>query len=82
MDEQNQETGMLTYGEKAVGLTFNPSGYECVDYVKKEFAKLIDVMEELRYMCNNTEQERLATVAITELQTAQMWVVKVLTWQD
>jgi len=28
------------------------------------------------------ETKRLCSVAITELQTAQMWVVKALTWKD
>jgi hypothetical protein len=46
----------LSYGEKAVGLGFNPGA--------------------------NPEVKRMASVAITELQTAQMWAVKAITWQS
>jgi cell division protein FtsL len=28
------------------------------------------------------EHKRLASIAITELQTAQMWAVKAVTWKD
>jgi hypothetical protein len=29
-----------------------------------------------------SERSRLASVAITEAQTAQMWAVKAITWKD
>jgi hypothetical protein len=75
----------LTYGEKAVGLTFNPSGDTDVSLVKTAYAALIDSMDELRRTANaagKPEQARLASIAITEAQTAQMWAVKALTWKD
>lgn len=70
----------LTFGEKAVGLDFNPSGSDAVAEIKQGFADLIDGMNNLR---NNStgEKARLASVAITELQAAQMWAVKALTWK-
>ena len=72
----------LTYGQKAVGLTFNPSGDDQVHSIKQRFADLIDEMDDLRSTANSPDQARLASVTITELQTAQMWAVKALTWKD
>lgn len=72
----------LTFGEKAVGLTFNPGGREDVDACKRGFAAEIDRMHELRTETTDSEQARLASVAITELQGAQMWAVKALTWNS
>jgi hypothetical protein len=71
----------LTYGERAVGLTFNPSGDERVTMIKRLCADLIDGMDELRRSAADGEAKRLASVAITELQTAQMWAVKAATWR-
>jgi hypothetical protein len=78
-DEENNGRSM-TYGEKAVGLTFNPSGNQHVHHAKRLCADLIDQMAALRERSTDGEQKRLASVAITELQTAQMWAVKALTW--
>lgn len=78
MDEmKNRE---FTYGEKAVGLHFNPSGSGEVFQCKTAFAAEIDRMAKLRDEATDPEQKRLASIAITELQTAQMWAVKALTW--
>ena len=71
----------LTYGEKAVGLTFNPSNNPVVDAIKQEYAHIIDTMDDLRSTSNNPEVKRLASVAITEAQTAQMWAVRALTYK-
>lgn len=71
----------MTYGEKAVGLTFNPSGDEKVQRVKELYAQIIDLCNELRNEAGPGEKGRLLSVAITEAQTAQMWAVKGITWQ-
>jgi len=71
----------MTYGEKAVGLTFNPSNDDAVAQCKQEFAAVIDRMNNLRNQTDNTEVKRMASVAITEAQTAQMWAVKAITWK-
>lgn len=76
------DTKKLTFGEKAVGLNFNPSKDNAVDQCKKSFAKLIDQQNDLRNSAENGETKRLCSVAITELQTAQMWCVKALTWKE
>lgn len=72
----------MTFGEKAVGLPFNPSRNDAVTECKRYFAAAIDQMHALREDAGRTEQARLASVAITELQGAQMWAVKALTWKD
>ena len=71
-----------SYGMKAVGITFNPSGDPSVGLCKTIMARAIDQMDELRQSSASTEQKRLCSVAITEMQAAQMWAVKALTWKD
>ena len=71
----------LTFGEQAVGLTFNPSNDDAVANCKREFAMVIDRMDKLRKTTDNLEVKRMASVAITEAQTAQMWAVKAITWK-
>lgn len=70
-----------TFGEKAVGLSFNPSGDDAVHNCKTEFAAVIDRMNFLRMSSENPEVKRMASLAITEAQTAQMWAVKAITWR-
>lgn len=72
----------LTFGEKAVGLNFNPSQDNQVDVCKQGFAKLIDQMNDLRETSESQDQKRHASVAITEIESAQMRAVKALTWKD
>ena len=75
----------MTYGEKAVGLSFNPGGNPDVEMLKRKYAEIIDVMDELRRTAGaagDGEMARLASVAITEAQGAQMWAVKAVTWRS
>ena len=81
MEITNQSMRELTYGEKAVGLTFNPSGDTGVATIKKYYAQIIDDMNSLRSGAEDAEAKRLFSVAITEAQTAQMWAVKAITWK-
>ena len=81
MSEGN--TPQQTYGEMAVGLSFNPGGNPDVEKIKRAFADLIDMMHKLRRTAGTAgkfEQARLASVAITEMQAAQMWAVKAVTF--
>lgn len=75
----------LTFGEKAVGLTFNPSQNGDVDFLKKTYAQIIDHLDDFRQgyikRGDNPEMVRLCSIAITEAQTAQMWAVKAVTWR-
>lgn len=72
----------LTYGEKAVGLTFNPSGDPTVQRIKELYAEIIDLIDAARAAVGPGEKDRLLFVAITEAQTAQMWAVKGITWKS
>ena len=80
MDSENGRT--MSFGEKAVGLSFNPSKDDLVHSVKQRFAVIIDEMHALRLRSESPEVKRLASVAITEAQGAQMWAVKAITWKD
>jgi hypothetical protein len=73
----------LTFGQKAVGLTFNPSGSDDVDELKRRFALIIDQCHMKRQsLMAGSEAHRLWSIAITEAQGAQMWAVKAATWKD
>lgn len=73
------ENRPLTYGEKAVGLRFNPSGDPKVNRVKELYAEIIDIMNDDR-QGHRDERARHASVAITDAETAQMRAVKALTF--
>lgn len=72
----------MTFGEKAVGLAFNPSNETDVYKAKTEAAKLIDRAHQLRLNTDSREIQRMASLAITAAQEAQMWLVKAQTWKD
>lgn len=85
--EENKE---LTYGQKAVGLTFNPSNDPKVQKIKELYAEIIDICNEVRHTVSGdgadngieaAEKRRLASIAITQAQDAQMWAVKAITWK-
>lgn len=69
-----------TFGEQAVGYAFNPSGDAKVQKLKELYAGIIDILHEDRGD-NRDERARLASVAITEAQGAQMWAVKAVTFE-
>ena len=73
----------MTFGEKAVGLSFNPSGDNAVHSLKAKYAEIIDKLNDARGHSSATaEQKRLYSIALTEAQGAQMWAVKAVTWKD
>lgn len=78
----SENTRELTFGEKAVGLTFNPSNDPAVDEVKVLYSRIIDACDKLRKEAGQGEKGRLLSVAITEAQTAQMWAVKGITLKE
>ena len=69
-----------SFGEKAVGTSFNPSQDEKVKKLKQLYAEIINILHDDR-ADNRDERARLSSVAITEAQTAQMWAVKAVTWE-
>lgn len=79
--ELTQEKGVLTFGQKAVGITFNPGGHALVNEIKQKAADYIDLLNEARDAAPSPEVARQLSIAITEAQTSQMWAVKAVTWQ-
>lgn len=72
----------MTFGEKAVGLNFNPANDPTVQKLKELYAQIIDVCHGMRGETSLKEVSRLASIAITEAQGAQMWAVKAATWKE
>jgi hypothetical protein len=77
-----------TFGEKAVGITFNPSGSDEVYEAKMLAAKQIDLLEKVHIKLTNDSANTswvrnvLRTQAFNLLVSAQMALVKYLTWKD
>jgi hypothetical protein len=70
----------LSFGQKLVGLTFNPSGDEKVQRAKELCAELADLLNEHNEMQTQTQfSQRLFSHTVGEILNAQMNVVKVLT---
>lgn len=79
---EGKELRPLTFGEKAVGLTFNPGGDPLVTKVKKLYAEIIDLCNDEREKVGRGEKARHFSTAITEAESAQMRAVKAITWRD
>lgn len=77
MENQNR---VLTFGEKAAGVTFNPGNNPNVDSIKAKAAALIDEFNDLRKGVSG-EAARYYSKAISHLEDAQMNAVKAATWQ-
>jgi hypothetical protein len=83
---QGQTIRAMTPGEIAVGLTFNPSGDEKVNKIKILMAEVFDIVEqsvdvnrEDRFPYDVARQRKMRDAALSEIITAQMWAVKVVT---
>lgn len=72
----------MTFGKRAVGYDFNPSGDDAVAGLKAAAAFFIDLCHNAREATTSPEIKRMYSVAITEAQTAQMWAVKAATWRE
>ena len=70
-----------TYGERAVGIDYNPSVNGEVATLKRFYATIIDLCDSERAKAPDGEAKRLWSIAITEAQGAQMWAVKAATWR-
>lgn len=76
----NGEGRSFTLGEQRVRRSFNPSGNNDVDRIKKLTADLIDFLEEQRTSSRTTpEKARLLYLAQTVYEDAAMWAVKAVT---
>jgi len=72
----------LDYGQKIMGVSFNPSQNPEVDRIKSLYADLANLLNDKRAETTSPELKRLCSVSITELQSSQMWAVKAITWVD
>lgn len=76
-------TRNLTFGEKAVGLTFNPSGDATVQKVKELYAQIIDTLTDGNLDNGATGLKgRFLGRAVNDAIGAQMWAVKYITFKD
>lgn len=82
MPDQGRE---LTFGERAVGLSFNPSNDLKVDEIKKTCAAALDAIHGTEDKSGievfNDERKRMVDLAIARIQEGQMWAVKAQTWK-
>jgi len=86
--EENQTERALTFGESAVGLTFNPSGDEKVNKAKRLMADALDLLMEAesektdnRKYVEGWEGIVFRTNAFNKIVDAQMSLVKYITWK-
>jgi hypothetical protein len=79
---ENNAVREMSFGEKAVGLSFNPGASDLVHGIKTQFAQIIDLLNDGRQNTTNGDVKRMYSEAITNAQTAQMWAVKAATWRD
>ena len=80
--DTNAPQRQMTFGEKLVGLNFNPSNDDSVSKAKRLCADLADLLHTEMYKGQGevTElQSRLYNHTVGEIINAQMNVVKVLT---
>lgn len=77
----NAQTHQETYGTKAVGLTFNPSGDPKVQQIKSLYAQIIDLLHEDITPTGNGMGDKLRDTAEQQAILAQMAAVKYVTWK-
>jgi len=74
-------TRVLTFGEKAAGIGFNPGGHKAVESIKRKFATVIDEIDYARSNAQSGDMKRYFSTSITYAEIAQMEAVKAITWQ-
>lgn len=72
----------LTFGERQAGITFNPSSLPEVDEIKLAYAALFDHHNDARNATDDPDKKRFYSMAISDLNTAQMLAVKAVTWKS
>lgn len=72
----------LTFGQKAMGVSFNPSKDPLIDVIKQGYADLADLIDQESAKNPSGEAKALYTLGLRELQKSQMLTVKAATWVD
>lgn len=70
----------VTYGQKQVGIGFNPARNADVQKIKEAYAAIIDLHHEAALSASSPEQKHFYEQAIDNAVTAQMLAVKAATW--
>jgi hypothetical protein len=84
----NNQKRELTFGQKSVGLTFNPSGDNKVNRAKRLMADALDLLKEVEMgkadgiSIASWEANVFRTNAFNKIVDAQMSLVKYITWND
>lgn len=80
---------VLTFGEQAVGLTFNPSGDDKVGQAKQLMAESIDLLEQAHNEATDNGNKMASwvrnvfrTAAFNAIIAAKMALVNYITWRD
>jgi hypothetical protein len=73
---QESQIPMPTLGEKRCHITFNPSENEKIKTFKRMMATTIDYCNNELLATEDGEAKRCFSIAMTELETAQMYGVK------
>ena len=86
---ENNTERELSLGEKAVGLTFNPSGDEKVNKAKRLMADALDLLKEVENektvngnVTPTWNSNVFKTNAFNKIVDAQIALVKYITWKD
>jgi hypothetical protein len=84
---ENQTNAELTFGQKAVGLNFNPSGEDKVGRAKQLMADALDLLKEAEQektdfgnKMQSWEANVFKTNTFNKIVDAQMALVKYITW--
>lgn len=76
-EDENEPQRPMTLGEKRVHLNFNPSADDKIGQFKRMIADAIDFCHnEVKGKSMEMETARVFDIAMTHLETAQMYAVK------
>jgi hypothetical protein len=73
-EQRDYKKESMSLGAQRVRESFNPSGDQLVDKIKRYTADLIDLCEDMKHL-----DPRLAALAQTAYEEAAMWVAKAAT---
>jgi hypothetical protein len=73
---ENNPTRPMTLGESRCHINFNPSSDDKIATFKRMMADAIDYCHTEMLYLDDSEASRCLSIAMTELETAQMYAVK------